>query len=87
MKNIYLILIAILLIICSIDLIDSYRDDHFFRDVYLIRDNVLLENIKFNDGEVADAKYVTIEEFKEMLQNHQINRWNENFILIYKDII
>ena len=71
----------------TIDLIDSYRDDHFFRDVYLIRDNVLLENIKFNDGEVADAKYVTIEEFKEMLQNHQINRWNENFILIYKDII
>lgn len=71
----------------TIDLIDSYRDDHFFRDVYLIRDNVLLENIKFNDGEVADAKYVTIEEFKEMLQNHQINSWNENFILIYKDII
>lgn len=71
----------------TIDLIDCYRDDHFFRDVYLIKDNITLDNIKFNDGEVSDAKYVTIDEFKEMLQSHEINSWNESFIHIYEDVI
>ena len=71
----------------SIRLIDSYRDEHFFRDVYLIKDNITLNSIKFNDGEVADAKYVTIEEFKEMLQKNEINSWNESFIKLYRKMI
>lgn len=70
----------------KLNLIDSYRDDHFFRDVYLIKDNITLDNIKFNDGEVSDAKYVTIDEFKEMLQNHEINSWNESFIQLYENV-
>ena len=71
----------------KLKLIDSYRENHFFRDVYLIKDNITLDSIKFNDGEVADAKYVTIEEFKEMLENNEINSWNESFIHIYEDVI
>lgn len=70
----------------SLKLIDSYRDDHFFRDVYLIKDNITLDSIKFNDGEVADAKYVTIHEFKEMLLNNEINSWNESFIQLYENV-
>lgn len=70
----------------ELKLIDSYRDDHFFRDVYLIKDNITLDNIKFNDGEVADAKYVTIAEFKNMLKNNEINSWNENFIQLYENV-
>lgn len=72
----------------KLKLIDSYRDNHFFRDVYIIKDNnITLDNIKFNDGEVSDAKYVTITEFKNMLNNNEINSWNENFILFYENII
>ena len=71
----------------SIRLIDSYRDEHFFRDVYLIKDNITLDSIKFNDREVVDAKYVTIHEFKNMLKNNEINSWNESFIHIYEDVI
>lgn len=70
----------------ELKLIDSYRDDHFFRDVYLIKDNITLDNIKFNDGEVADAKYVTIAEFKSMLNNNEINNWNESFIQLYENV-
>ena len=29
----------------SIRLIDSYRDEHFFRDVYLIKDNITIPTI------------------------------------------
>ena len=70
----------------SLKLIDSYRDDHFLRDVYLIKDNITLDNIKFIDGEVADAKYVTIDEFKEMLNENKINEWNRDFIETYKSL-
>ena len=71
----------------KLNLIDSYRDDHFFRDVYLIKDNIKLDNIKFIDGEVSDAKYVTMDEFKEMLEKKKINSWNESFIQLYGKMI
>lgn len=71
----------------SLKLIDSYRDDHFLRDVYLIKDDIELGSIIFNDGEVADAKYVTIDEFKEMLLDNEINSWNESFIQLYEKVI
>ena len=65
-------------------MIDSHRDDRFFRDIYLIKADVKLENIKFNDREVINAKFVTIEEFKGMIKNNKINSWNKNFIQIYE---
>lgn len=71
----------------NLKLIDSERDERFFRDVYLIRDNISLNHIKFIDGEVIDAKYVTIDEFKNMLENNEISIWNESFIQIYKKVI
>ena len=67
--------------------IDSYRDECFFRDVYLIKDNISLKDLKFTDGEVINAKYVTIDEFKNMLEENEINKWNESFIDIYKKVI
>ena len=68
----------------TLELIDSHRDDRFFRDIYLIKADLKLENIKFNDREVINAKFVTIEEFKDMIKNNKINSWNKNFIQIYE---
>lgn len=68
----------------TLRLIDSYREDRFFRDVYLIKDDIKLKSIKFNDGEVINAKFVTLDEFKYMIKNNEINSWNENFIQIYE---
>ena len=68
----------------TLELIDSHRDDRFFRDIYLIKADLKLENIKFNDREVINAKFVTIDEFKDMIKNNEINSWNESFIQIYE---
>ena len=54
---------------------------------YLIKDNISLKDLKFTDGEVINAKYVTIDEFKNMLEENEINKWNESFIDIYKKVI
>ncbi len=42
------------------------------RDVYVFYQNVLLDDIVFQDGEACDKKYVTIDQFKKMYDNCEI---------------
>lgn len=70
----------------DLELIKSFMDEHFFRDVYLIRNNIKIHDLKFVDREVVDAKYVTIDEFEKMLNEEQINEWNRDFIETYKNL-
>jgi len=70
----------------DIKLIKSFRDEHFFRDIYLIRSNIPINDLRFMDKEVINAKYVTIEEFEKMLNNNQINEWNREFIETYNNL-
>lgn len=70
----------------DIKLIKSFKDEHFFRDIYLIRSNIPINDLRFMDKEVINAKYVTIEEFEKMLNNNQINEWNREFIETYNNL-
>lgn len=45
-----------------------------------------LENIKFSNGEVIDAKYVTINEFNNMIKNGETHEWLEYFNELYKKL-
>ena len=47
-------------------------DINFFRDIYMIRKDIDLNEIKYNDGEVINVKYVTIDEFNLMLSNNEV---------------
>lgn len=38
-----------------------------FRDVYVINKDIQINDLEFIDSEVSDAKYVTFEEFKNMI--------------------
>lgn len=49
------------------------------RDIYLIKDDILLESIKFNDGEVSDARYVSADDFKNMIKSGFAFEWLEWF--------
>ena len=57
-----------------------------FRDIYIIQKDIDLNDLKFNDGEVVNAKFVTIDEFKDMLDRKEVNEWLKRFIEIYKNI-
>ena len=46
-----------------------------------------LKDIKYKDGEVVSAKYVTIDEFKSMLLNNETLEYLEYFVDLYKEII
>lgn len=43
-----------------------------FKDLWLFRKDVEIEDLTFPDGEAIEAKWVTIEEFMEMYQNKEI---------------
>jgi len=52
----------------------TVRDDKSknFKDIWIFIKDIEIENLKFTDGEVAEAKWVTIEEFEEIVNNKEI---------------
>ena len=52
----------------------TLRDDKAqnFKDIWLFRKDIELRDLKFTDEEVIDSKWVTIEEFEEMVNNNEI---------------
>ena len=44
----------------------TIREKDYFREIWLFKRNVLNEEIKFNDGEVIETKWVTLEKYKEL---------------------
>lgn len=43
-----------------------------FKDLWLFKNDSPIENIKFEDGEVSDAQWVTIEQFLQMKENKEM---------------
>ena len=69
------------------EIIEERTDINFFRDIYLIRKDIDLNTIKYKDGEVVNAKYVTIGEFNSMLSNKQTLEYLKYFVNLYKEIV
>lgn len=51
----------------NLEYIGMIKQKFCFMDVFLLRQNFNLEDIKFIDGEVEDAKFVSVQEFNNML--------------------
>ena len=66
--------------------IDSSYSCKVFRDVYVIKKDININEFKFNDGEVIDAKYVSIEKLEDMIQKGESFEWLSYFIDLYKEI-
>lgn len=55
---------------------------NFITDVYIIKQDILLKDIKIDTVEVRDVTYKTMEEIKEMINNNKF--WNYERILARK---
>ncbi len=64
----------------DLKLLKTVKESHTFRDIYIINKEILIETIKFNDGEVVGAKYVTIEELNQMIDSGEAFEWLRWFI-------
>ena len=43
-----------------------------FKEIYIFKKDIEKENIKFNDGEAVDVKWVDIDEFMKMFDDGEI---------------
>ena len=55
-------------------------------NIFLVNEVISLEQIKFEDGEVINAKYVTLNEFKEMIKNKEVQEYLNYFEDLYNEI-
>lgn len=53
----------------ELKLIKTLKRKNVFRDCYIILKDIPLDSINFNDNEVMNCKYVSVEEFKEIIKN------------------
>ena len=49
---------------------DEYPSD--FKDMWLFKKDINIKDLRFPDGEAIEAKWVTIEEFLQIVQNNQM---------------
>lgn len=69
------------------EIVEERTDISFFRDIYLVKKDIDLNAIKYNDGEVVNVKYVTIDEFNSMILKNEILEYLKYFSTLYKEII
>lgn len=54
------------------------KNDNVFKEMYLFKKDISIDEINFKDGEAQNAKWVTIDEFIKMFEDEQIV-YNVNF--------
>lgn len=67
----------------NLELIASYKREKDFVDVWVLRQNVDIKDLKFNDNEVQDAKWVTVEDWKKLLIEEQAVKSSTDYFLKY----
>lgn len=53
----------------DIELLLSFKREHDFVDVWLAKDDIDITEIKMQDGEVCDYKWVTLPELNKIIEN------------------
>ena len=67
----------------NLELIASYKRKKDYVDVWLLRQNINIKDLKFNDNEVQAAKWLTIEEWKKLLIEEKAIKSSTDYFLNY----
>ena len=67
----------------NLELIASYKRKKDYVDVWLLRQNINIKDLKFNDNEVQAAKWITIEEWKKLLIEEKAIKSSTDYFLNY----
>lgn len=67
----------------QLEFIASYKREKDFVDVWLLHQNVELNDLKFNDNEVQAAKWVTLQEWQELLKKGQAIKSSTDYFFAY----
>ena len=68
-------------------LFKTVKKEHKFKDLYLFYQDIDIKDIKFEDNEVIDVKWVTIDEYLDMFKNGEIVSNNDFYLDDYNDCL
>ena len=68
----------------NLELIASYKREKDYVDVWVLKQNINITDLKFNDNEVQDAKWVTVEEWKKLLIEEQAVKSSTDYFFKYR---
>lgn len=71
----------------DLKLLKTVIGERTIRDIYIINKNIDIGDIRFNDGEVINAKYVTAEELKKMIDDGEAFEWLRWFLNDYESYV
>ena len=66
-----------------LEFIASYKREKDFVDVWILKENINIKDIKFIDGEVQDVKWVSIDEWQDMLKEGIAIKSSTDYFLNY----
>ena len=66
-----------------LEFIASYKREKDYVDVWLLKENINIKDIKFLDGEVQDIKWVSIDEWLDMLKEGIAIKSSTDYLLNY----
>lgn len=70
----------------ELKLVKTLKRKNKFRDIYILKKDIPIDSIKYNDGEVMDCKYVTLEQFKIMIQNNDCTYQKFEDTIFYNNV-
>ena len=70
----------------ELKLVKTLKKKNKFRDIYILKKDIPIDSIKYNDGEVMDCKYVTLEQFKIMIENNECTYQKFEATIFYNNV-
>ena len=71
----------------DLTLFKTVVEEKTIRDIYVIKKDIEIKDLKFADQEVIDAKFVKIEELEKMIDNGESFEWFRWFLTDYYKLI
>lgn len=65
----------------------TIKKEHKFKDLYLFYQDIDLNDLKYVDNEVIDAKWVSIDEYLRMFNNKEIVETNDFYLDDYQECL
>ncbi len=67
----------------KLELISSYKRKNDYVDVWVLKENFEISDLIFQEEEVQDAKWVTVDEVDEMIKNEEFIKSSYDFLTKY----
>lgn len=71
----------------ELQLIKTMKKGNTLHDIYIVKKDVLLSEISFNDREVMACKYATLDKFKEMIEKGECTFKTFEQTIFYDDYV